>query len=61
MLAMQAAKEKAAERGASGEVAVTCRKKRRTAEIGYGEGEKNTVFVGTTFTAEAVGTVGYVQ
>ena len=61
MLAMQAAKAKAAERGASGEVAVTCRKKRRTAEIGYGEGEKNTVFVGTTFTAEAVGTVGYVQ
>ena len=55
------ARAKAVERGASGEIAVTFRKKRRTAEIGYGEEDGNAIFVGTTFAAEAVGTVGYVQ
>ena len=55
------ARAKAEARGASGEIAVTCKKRRRTAEIGYGEEDGNTVFVGTVFSAEAVGTVGYVQ
>ncbi len=60
-LAKTAARGKAADRGAAGEIAVTCQKKRRTAEIGYGDGEGNALFVGTTFTAQAIGTVGYVQ
>lgn len=60
-LAKTAARGKAADRGAAGEIAVTCQKKRHTAEIGYGDGEGNALFVGTTFTAQAIGTVGYVQ
>ena len=60
-LVKRAAKAKAAERGAEGEIAVSCQKKRHVAEIGYGEEDGNSLFVSTTFAAEAVGTVGYVQ
>lgn len=58
-LVTSAARTKAAERGASGEIAVSWRKQRRTAEIGYGEDEGNDMYVGTFFSAEAIGSVGY--
>ena len=60
-LARESARAKAAERGASGEIAVTCEKKRHAAAIGYGEEGSETLFVRTVYAANAVGSVGYVR
>lgn len=60
-LASQCAKDKAAARGAAGEISVTCKKQRHSAEIGYNGGEGDGLFLRTVFTAEAVGAVSYIQ